>query len=457
VIKLLPDFTYEIEQIRTGGITPELVKRILKKFEPRQTEMMGLYLRYLCDRRGVPIFQRRLDDDRKVNNRLANDYLGEIVDMKTGYFAGNPISYNYSKDAPNYKESQDQIIRFSTVNNLPDLDVEVTKMAAICGYGARLLYIDDKAQERAKNLPAYGTVFLSPDGNITEPEYALYVYVVLNENNSPIRKVEFYDDRFVHFFVETRSNSGTYRVEKEPQPHQFPMCPVVGFPNNAELQGDAEKVLSLIDAFDRTMSDVNSEIEAFRLAYMAFIGGQITEEQLEEARKTGAFNIPDGGDAKFITKELDDAVVEHHLDRLHDNIYRFSKTPDLSDEAFGSGAQSGEARKYKLLGLEMKTGFFENKFRSAANRMFELLAGPWNMKNPSLKFDHLNVWYEFKRNFPKDLLYEAQATQQLKGMVSEQTRLSQLSFVDDAQYEMELMQRERDAIPDLELDEDDEE
>jgi phage portal protein, SPP1 family len=454
---LLPDFSYEIERIQQGGITPELVKRILKKFEPRQTEMMGLYLRYLCDRRGVPIFQRRLDDNNKVNNMLANDYLGEIVDLKTGYFAGNPISYNYSKDAPNYKESQDQITRFSAVNNLPDLDVEATKMAAICGYGARLMYIDGQARERAKNLPAYGTVFLASSGDITEPDYALYVYIVLNENNSPIRKVEFYDEAYTHYFIETRSNSGTYKVEKPPEPHPFGMCPVVGYPNNAELQGDAEKVLSLIDAVDRTMSDVNSEIEAFRLAYMAFIGGQITVEALEEAKKTGAFNFPDGGDAKFITKDLNDAVVEHHLDRLHDNIYRFSKTPDLSDEAFGGGTQSGEARKYKLLGLEMKTGFFENKFRSASKRMFELLAVPWNMKTPSLQFDALNVWYEFKRNFPKDLLYEAQATQQLKGMVSEQTRLSQLSFVDDAQYEIELMQKEREAIPDLELpDEDDE-
>ena len=454
---MLPDFSYEIERIQQGGITPELVKRILKKFEPRQTEMMGLYLRYLCDRRGVPIFQRRLDDNNKVNNMLANDYLGEIVDLKTGYFAGNPISYNYSKDAPNYKESQDQITRFSAVNNLPDLDVEATKMAAICGYGARLMYIDGQARERAKNLPAYGTVFLASSGDITEPDYALYVYIVLNENNSPIRKVEFYDEAYTHYFIETRSNSGTYKVEKPPEPHPFGMCPVVGYPNNAELQGDAEKVLSLIDAVDRTMSDVNSEIEAFRLAYMAFIGGQITVEALEEAKKTGAFNFPDGGDAKFITKDLNDAVVEHHLDRLHDNIYRFSKTPDLSDEAFGGGTQSGEARKYKLLGLEMKTGFFENKFRSASKRMFELLAVPWNMKTPSLQFDALNVWYEFKRNFPKDLLYEAQATQQLKGMVSEQTRLSQLSFVDDAQYEIELMQKEREAIPDLELpDEDDE-
>jgi SPP1 family phage portal protein len=451
---MLPDFTYEIEQIRANGISPDLVKRILKKFEPRQVEMMKLFLRYTGDPQGVPIFQRHLDDSRKVNNRVANDFFGEIVDMKVGYFAGNPISYNYSKDVAEYERVQETIVRFASMNNLPDLDVEVTKMAAICGYGARLIYIDQEGRERAKNLPAYGVVFLASSGDITEPDYALYVYTVLNERDSPIRKVEFYDESQTHYFIETRSNSGTYKVEKPPEPHPFGMCPVVGYPNNAELQGEAEKVLSLIDAYDRTLSDVNSEIEAFRLAYMAFIGGQITEEVLNEARKTGAFNIPEGGDIKFITKQLNDAIVEHHLDRLHDNIYRFSKTPDLSDEAFGSGSQSGEARKYKLLGLEMKVGFFENKFRSASKRMFDLLSRPWNAKEPSLRFDPLYVWYEFKRNFPRDLLYEAQATRQLRGMVSEQTRLSQLSFVDDVEYEVELMRHERDDIPELDLPDD---
>lgn len=449
---MLVDYSYEIDLLQKSKPNSNIIQRILAKFAPRQMEMWNLYQRYTV--KDVPIFKRRFKRRSTVNNKLNNDYFGEIIDMKTGYFAGNPISYNYSKDKENYQVAQDHISNFAIANNLPDLDVETTRMAATCGYGARLLYIDDRARERAKNLPAYGTVFLSSDGNITEPEYALYVYVVLDKNNSPIQKVEFYDDTHIHFFIETRSGSNAFKVEKAPMEHQFNMCPVIGYPNNAELMGDAEKVLSLIDAFDRTMSDVNSEIEAFRLAYMAFIGGSITPEVLEEATNLGAFNVPEEGDMKFITKELNDKAVENHLDRIHNNIYRFAKTPDLSDEAFGGGSQSGEARKYKLLGLEMKTGFFENKFRSSANRMFELLSGPWNVKTPSLHFDYLNVWYEFKRNFPKDLLYEAEATTKLKGMVSEQTRLGKLSFIDDPQYELDLMRQEREDIPPLEVVED---
>jgi len=91
-------------------------------------------------------------------------------------------------------------------------------------------------------------------------------------------------------------------------------CRIIVFPNNEEQQGDAEKVLSLIDAYDRTLSDVNSEVEQFRLAYMAFYGYDPDEETLKKAARTGAFGLDEkteGVGIEFITKDLNDAVIEH--------------------------------------------------------------------------------------------------------------------------------------------------
>jgi SPP1 family phage portal protein len=45
------------------------------------------------------------------------------------------------------------------------------------------------------------------------------------------------------------------------------------FENNKEKQGDFEKVESLIDAYDKIISDGVSEIEAFRMAYLVLSGG----------------------------------------------------------------------------------------------------------------------------------------------------------------------------------------
>lgn len=65
----------------------------------------------------------------------------------------------------------------------------------------------------------------------------------------------------------------------------------------------------------------------------------------------GAINIKSTGtsqnaDVTFLTKNINDSFTEHHLERLQDNIYRFSKTPNLNEDSFGSA--SGISLKFKL-------------------------------------------------------------------------------------------------------------
>lgn len=96
--------------------------------------------------------------------------------------------------------------------------------------------------------------------------------------------------------------------------------------------------------------------------------------------------------------------------------------------------------KFKLFALESKCITAERKFTAALRQQFKILASAWNKKGLSL--DYTSIWFQFKRNFPLNLLDEAQTSATLKGLVSEQTRLSQLSFVDDIEFELEQMERE---------------
>ena len=99
--------------------------------------------------------------------------------------------------------------------------------------------------------------------------------------------------------------------------------------------------------------------------------------------------------------------------------------------------------------METKCARFEQKFKAADTRMFEVLATKWAVEN--IVINPFKVFSEFKRNFPKNLLNEADVLMKLKGSVSEQTRLSQATFIDDVEYEIELMEKERDQIDPLEL------
>ena len=69
--------------------------------------------------------------------------------------------------------------------------------------------------------------------------------------------VEFYDNTEVYTFKGYLSKLEF--VEK--REHLFDYCPLQGIANNKELMGDAEKVLSLIDDYDKVLSDNSNEVE----------------------------------------------------------------------------------------------------------------------------------------------------------------------------------------------------
>lgn len=297
-------------------------------------------------------------------------------------------------------------------------------------------------------------VILIYDRSINEPQFALRYYdVVIKEGKEEKTRtrVEWYDDTTVTYYIE--DDNGDYVLDisepVNPQPHLFDLVPLIVFPNNEEQQGDAEKVLNLIDGYDRTLSDVNSEIEQFRLAYMAFYGYDPDEETLARARQTGAFGLDvkgEGVGVEFITKEMDDASIEHHLDRLERNIMRFGKSVNMTDESF-AGNLSGVAIRYKLMALENKSITLERKMTASLRQQFKVLSTAWAKKG--IPIDYTNIYFGFKRNLPVNLTDEAETTSKLKGLVSERTRLSQLSFVDDVDWEMEEMTKDMEGRVDL--------
>ena len=69
--------------------------------------------------------------------------------------------------------------------------------------------------------------------------------------------------------------------------------------------------------------------------------------------------------------------------------------------------------------------------------MLRVLCSAWKKKEIPLKAEDLD--FEFTRNLPADMLYSAEVSTKLKGLVSEKTRLGLLPFVDDVDKEIKLL------------------
>lgn len=455
-----PDFSAEQKALEQAGGNysdlPSLVSRIIRKHRWNSTYNRQLFERYRCLAEGVPIFTRAPRFPQQgavINNQLNADYFSEIVDFKTGYFAGKPISYSYSntqeaRDSTGSDDAVDAVQKaltdFCMHAGLYDVDMQCVKFAAICGYGARLFFIDkaDPAVENAMPILPYQAAILSATGDISEPDFAVRYYKVREISDAVVCKAEFYDSRRVYYF--TGDSFDTLREEKAPEPHLFGACPLQGIPNNEELTSDAERVLSLIDDYNKTVSDASNEAENFAQAYMVFKNIPISDEEMAMSQRSGAIRwmaATDNADVYFLTKDINDTFLQNHLNRLRDDIYRASKTPNLTDESFGTA--SGVALKFKLTGLETKCGMLQAKFQKAGMYMFRLLSQSWENRLGLHAVPEQFVM-EFTRNFPLDSLSEAQTAQAMiaSGLPKRVAYSSAYSFIDDVDYVMDLIAEE---------------
>lgn len=438
------------------GINEEILQNIIADTQKDRDHMYNLYKRYDADPEGPEIFGRSLVDyqlesdrvqrlDDKVNNRLNNAFDAEIVDTKIGYMFGHPISYGYDKKAKKKKNKDGETVTsnskiesliedFLLRNNSEDADAEFGLVAAVCGKAARLAYVDKDGDFRVKNIDPWQVVFIGDD--IHEPNYSLRVY---EEDGK--QYAEFYDDKDTYFFEEDKGWELT-----DIKPHLFEFDPLFGVENNRDQKGDAEKVYALINAYDRTLSDASNEIEQYRLAYLILKGIGADEDTMEEFKKGGLIQLlGDNDEVKYLTKDINDTMIENHLNRLEENIMRFAKSVNFSDESFG-GNITGVAMKYKLMALENKCITMERKFVSSLRYQFKVLFSAWSKLHGLSKEDYLKVYYSFKRNLPDNLLEEAQVQMQLKGLVSEKTRLGLFSQVDDVQFEIDEMKKEMEEM-----------
>ncbi|MCO7127801.1 phage portal protein [Sporolactobacillus shoreicorticis] len=446
-----------IPLIEQDGITSKIIRVMIEDHKPDHDRTVRLYERYKASAAGVPILTRkpikfedvkgekiaRIDD--KVNNKINNAFDAEIADTKVGYLFGSPVTYNADKE----KGLAETISDFNKRNNVEDADSELGKKATICGYGARLLYIDPDGNESTMTVNPWESIILSETDDITNPKYALRYYKTFSwggNGTNPDEKIDiynadFYDGSIVYHF---ESEDGADYLLKDKRTHMFDYCPLFGVPNNQEMKGDAEKVLPLIDAYDRTLSDVSNEIEQYRLAYLVAKGAFLDEEDQQNMKQTGVINLDDKDqDVNYLTKDLDDDIIEHSLNRMEENILRFAKSVNFSDDSFGTTI-TGVAMRYKLMALEHKAITMERKMTAGLRYQFKVLCSAWAKKRLAQPDDYLQIDFQFKRNLPDDILSDAQASVALKGVVSEQTRLGLLPFVTNVQEEMDRMRE--DAI-----------
>ena len=184
--------------------------------------------------------------------------------------------------------------------------------------------------------------------------------------------------------------------------------------------------------------------ENFCDAYLGLYGMTADEEDIRMMKENRVILMDEGAKAEWITKNVNDTQMENLKTRLEKDIHKFSKCPNLSDENF-VGNSSGVAMAYKNMGTENITSVKERKFKKGLQRRIELIAAINALKSSS--FDWRAIEIVFTRNLPVNVAEIVDIANKLKGIVSNETIISQLPFVEDVQLELEKLAEEKEANP----------
>lgn len=394
------------------------------------------------------IKKRVISDTTKPNNKLINPYGNYITDMFVGYFVGEPIIYK-----SNDKDALKSLQMIFTYNDEQDHNSELAKNCSIYGRAYELLYHDSSKSVRFKSIDPECVIMIYDDTLEEELLYAIRYYPSYSLDRDDYDSIiEVYSESNVKVYHGRSIKEGIELINE--YEHFFGLVPIVEYKNNEDLIGDFELVVSLIDAYDKLESDSQNDFEYFCDAYLALYGMDADEDDTKKMKQNRVLVLENGTKAEWLIKDVNDTQIENLKSRIDADIHKFAKCPALTDENFSANA-SGVAIKYKLTGMENVTSIKERKFKRGIQRRIELISYILSKKmNDS--FDWRAIEIVFTRNLPANNTEVADMINKLRGMVSNETLISQLSFIEDVAVEKEKIAKESE-FDTLEFGEDEDE
>lgn len=327
------------------------------------------------------------------------------------------------------------------MQDIPSLDSEIVKDMSIYGRAYELIYADASSQPRSVKLNPENT-FICYGQTVTESKLLAVYYYKKYDLDGSCKGIEcyVYDSSYIYIYSCDTDNFAALEL-KEKTRHYFGDVPVIEYRNNEEMQGDFEQLISLIDAYNTLASDRVNDKEQFVDAFLFLSGIDIDSDQAKKLREEKILMGFENSTAQYLNKNLNEADTEVLRNNLKEDIHRFSKVPDLSDESFGNNL-SGVAIKYKLLGFEQHIKYKERRVAAGLRARFSLYTNFLSLKGAMEYVPTHRVDIVFNHNLPANNLEIAQMISYLADKVTQETLLGQLDFVGDAKEEAQLAQKE---------------
>ena len=394
-----------------------------------------------------------------------------IVDLATGYLAGNP---EYTVNVPSELDSK---VRKSIFEEDVLDDEIINEMKSIIDYITQ--YNDDanEVYNLIKDLLLYGACYeVAYENNENELIYtnldALNT-VAIWDTNTPanlLAIISKYTDKTVEgqelelYRLVDKDGIRVYEVNGDKEVSQDTKLSKEHFWN--DVPGFAVEIdFSIIENSEAFIKTYENLLENVKNTYQyndvdckMKISGYKAQNKLTIKNEKGetiinpdrikedeyvlhskTFYTEEGGDAEWLIKEVDANGVTTLLKYYVDSIFQLCGIPNTADLAFNSADLNASAIDRKFYVMNMKTQDIVSNLKKALLRRFELIFNRINYKKGT-KYDFRYIVIDIPKNLPSMTDETVEQMIKLNGILSEETIIEKLGY----DYETEKARKEDD-------------
>lgn len=421
--------------VMSGELTIEKLQKLLTDVYSNYKPYLNRFYNYYKGKQDI--LYKSYKDKSKPCNKIITNFCHQIVQQYLGFNMGVPASY----------EVDSSILDVLKYNDVSEKDALFLKNALIFGKSYELQYIDENGKNRFDTIDTrFGLDIYESELNNDELKYFIRLYSVDNTDKlqNDNWRIEVYDRSKIYLYSCNYNYSNINLIDVKE--HHFNQVPVVVFELNKERQSIFAQVMSLQDSYNALLSSEIDDWESFVDSYLVLQGVSVEREQIEEMRTNRILVLDPQSQAYYLTKDAKSTQIENMLNNIKDLIYKISNTPDFSDPSFMGN--SGRALQYKITGFNNVSKAIMDRMEKALRKRIELIENINNLKGESTNFKDIHI--EFSENIPVDELETAEMINLLKGIVSDKTLVSLLSFVRNPEQEVKEVQKQNLAQANLE-------
>lgn len=395
----------------------------------------------------------KLVDTEATNKKVVSGFHKILVDQKTAYLAGEPISFGSQSDNQKQLKLLQEIIGEKWEDTLPEL----IKNASNKGKEWLHPFITEDGEFDYMIVPAESFIPVC-DKKTGDLVLGVRFY---NESKDVVKLEAWTADDVTYYEMINGQIELDVMEELNPAPHftnaestewkSWGKVPFIEFANNNERLGDLHFYKSMIDEYDELVSDAQntlSDMQSLIYVLKGYEGEDLAGFTNNLKRyKTIKVEMGEGSGVDTLTAEVPVEAYKTQSEMLKDNIFSFGQGVNPSPDIIGN-APSGVALTNLYSLLDMKASILERKFTLALREFMWFIQVYCESGNKG-EFDYRDVTFAFNKMLLTNEAEIVEMAQKSRGDISRTTILENHPWVKDVAQEQQRLRDEQDGYSDL--------